>query len=132
MRGRPLIAWEGYAMGVDLKVMASHFRELRGEFPPTATLRFERDSGLFAQLSPGATPSLVRTLPPGMRVGLYEEQGLTFAEPDRYGQLLTFTTPADLSKLRVPDDLTPWNRAVLAFLLTLPYPFTGRGRQTCR
>src|SRR5262249_46544338 len=30
-------------MGLDLKVMASHFRERRGEVLSTATLRFDRD-----------------------------------------------------------------------------------------
>jgi hypothetical protein len=107
-------------MGIDLKVMASHFREVRGEFLPTATLRFERDPGLFAQLAVGASPPLARPLPPGMRVGAYEDQGLTFTDADRHGQPLTYTTPADLLKLKVPDDLAPWNRAVLAFLLALP------------
>jgi hypothetical protein len=30
-------------MGVDLKVMASHYRERRGEFLATATLRLDRE-----------------------------------------------------------------------------------------
>jgi len=107
-------------MGIDLKVLASHFRERRDEFLPTATLRFERDRRLFAQLAPDATPSLVRPLPPGLKAGTYEDEGLTFVDADRQGQPLTFTTPADLRRLVVPDDLAPWNRAVLAFLLTLP------------
>jgi hypothetical protein len=81
-------------VGIDLKVMASHFREVRGEFLPTATLRFERDPGLFARLAQGASPSLVRPLPAGLKVGLCEDQGLTFADADRHGQRLTFTTPA--------------------------------------
>jgi hypothetical protein len=107
-------------VGIDLEVMASHFRERRGEFLPTATLRFDRDSGLFGQLDPQATPCLVRPLPEGLKVGRYEDQGLTFTEVDRSGQPLTFTTSADLRRLRVPDDVAPWNRAVLAFLLALP------------
>ena len=41
-------------------------------------------------------------------------------EVDRSGVPLTFTTPAELRCLRVPGDLSPWNRAVLAFLLALP------------
>jgi hypothetical protein len=107
-------------MGVDLEVMASRFRELRGEFLPTATLRFDRDSGLFGQMDCGATPCLVRPLPEGLKAGRYEDTGLTFTDVDRSGRPLTFTTPADLRGLRVPDDIDPWNRAVLAFLLTLP------------
>jgi hypothetical protein len=88
-------------MGVDLKVMASRFRELRRELLPTATLRFERDPVLFAQLSLEATPPLARPLPPGLRVGVYEDEGLVFTGADRQGQPLTFTTPADIRALRV-------------------------------
>jgi hypothetical protein len=107
-------------MGIDLKVMASHFRELRGELLPTATVRFERDHQLLAQLAPDATPALARPLPQGLKVGSYEDGGLTFVETDRHGQPLTFVTPTDLRRLVVPEDITPWNAAVLAFLLALP------------
>jgi hypothetical protein len=107
-------------MGVDLEVMATHFRERRGELLPTATLRFDRDYRLFGQLGPQATPCLVRPIPEGLKVGRYEEEGLVFTAADRYGRPLTFTTPDDLRQLRVPDDVAPWNRAVLAFLLALP------------
>lgn len=107
-------------MGVDLKVLASNFREHRGEFLPTATLRFERDPRLFARLAPDATPCLVRPLPPGLRVGHYEDGGLVWVETDRNGHRLTYTTPADLRRLEVPADIDPWNRAVLAFIMALP------------
>jgi hypothetical protein len=107
-------------MGVDLKVFASHFRERRGEFLATATLRFDRDAGLFAQLAPDAEPRLTHPLPAGLKVGHQEDEGLRWDDADRQGQPLTFTTPADLRRLRVPDDLSPWNRAVLAFLMALP------------
>jgi hypothetical protein len=50
-------------MGIDLEVMASRFRERRGEFLPTATLRFDRDSGLFGQLDLQSGPCLVRPIP---------------------------------------------------------------------
>jgi hypothetical protein len=111
---------EAMQMGVDLEVMATHFRERRGEFLPTATLRFDRDYGLFGQLEPQATPCIVSPIPEGLKVGRYEEEGLRFTATDRYGRPLRFTTPADLRQLRVPDDVAPWNRAVLAFLLALP------------
>jgi hypothetical protein len=83
-------------MGIDLEVMASHFRERRGELVPTATLRFDRDPRLLAQLDLQAIPCPVRSLPEGFRVGRYDEQGLVFTAVDRRGQPLTFTTPADL------------------------------------
>jgi hypothetical protein len=107
-------------MGVDLKVLASHFRERRGEFLATATLRLDRDPRLLAQLAPDAEPCLVHPLPEGLKVGHYEDEGLKYDEVDRYGNSLTFTTPVNLRCLRLPDDLSDWNRAVLSFLLALP------------
>jgi hypothetical protein len=111
---------EAAKMGVDLEVLASHFRERRGELLPTATMRFDRDPRLLGQLDAQASPCLVRPLPDGLKVGRYEDQGLAYAATDRYGKPLTFTTPADLGRLRVPEDIAEWNRAVLAFLLALP------------
>lgn len=107
-------------MGIDLKVLATHFREHRGEFLATATLRLERDSGLLAQLAIDAVPSLAQPMPKGLKVGHYEDDGVKFDEVDRYGNPLTFTTPEALRSLPIPPDLSPWNQAVLAFLLTLP------------
>src|SRR5262245_38382205 len=107
-------------MGIDLKVVASHFRERRGEILATASLRFERDEALFALLTPESVPCVVRPLPPGTRVGTYEDTGLGFTDQDRHGRPLTFTTPADLAQVARPRDLSPWNAAILAFLLALP------------
>lgn len=107
-------------MGLDLKVMASNFRERRGEILPTAVLRFDRDGVLFAQLARDADPCLVHPLPADIRVGCYEDAGLTYEQADRHGRPLTFTTPADARLLRVPDDTADWNRAILAFLTALP------------
>lgn len=107
-------------MGLDLKVMASHFRERRDEFLPTAVLRFDRDDVLFAQLAPDAVPCLVRPLPEGLKVGCHEDAGLTYEHADRYGQPLTCTTATEVLRLRVPDDTAAWNKAILAFLTALP------------
>jgi hypothetical protein len=75
---------------------------------------------LLAQLARDAVPCLVQPLPAGLKVGHYEDEGLRFDEVDRHGEHLTCTTPADLRRLRLPDDLSDWNRAVLSFLLALP------------
>jgi hypothetical protein len=107
-------------MGIDLEVMASHFRERRGEMLSTAKLRFDRDARLFAQLDAQASPCLAHPLPEGLKAGCYHEEGLVFTNTDRSGRPLTFTTPADLVRLRIPEDIAPWNRAILAFLLALP------------
>ena len=101
-------------MGIDLKVMASYFRERRGELLPTATLRFERDSGLFSRLSKDAVPCLVHSLPPDLKVGSYEDEGLVFTQVDRSGQPLTWLSQSDLAAMELPSGVSDWNRAVLA------------------
>src|SRR5262249_12106296 len=63
---------------------------------------------------------LVRPLPAGLKVGHYEDEGLRYDEVDRHGHPLTYTTPADLERLHLPEDLSPWNRAALSFLTALP------------
>ncbi len=107
-------------MGIDLKVLASHFRERRGEFLATAELRLERDPHLFSQLGLDSDPCLVRQIPEGLRIGHYEDDGLHFDTADRRGDLLTYTTPAHLQCLQFAPDHGDWNRAVLAFLRALP------------
>lgn len=107
-------------MGIDLRVLASNFREHRGEFLSTASIRFDRDPRLLSLFSRDAQPCLVQPLPAGIKVGHYEDEGLKFDEKDRYGQLLTFTTPEQLESLRLVQDIAEWNRAVIAFMLALP------------
>lgn len=107
-------------MGIDLQVLASQFREPRGEFLATASLRFDRDQRLLAQFSIDAEPCLVHPLPKGLLVGHYEDDGLKFDKVDRHGKSLTYTTPADLRTLKLPPDLSPWSRAILAFVSALP------------
>jgi hypothetical protein len=43
-----------------------------------------------------------------------------YTDTDRRGNPLTFTTPTMLRQLRLPEDTSPWNQAILAFLLALP------------
>ena len=107
-------------MGIDLKILASNFRERRGEFLATATIRLERDSTLLASWSQNTAPCLVKPLPTGLKIGHYEDEGLRYDETDRSGNPLTFTSPANLRNLRLPADLSPWNRAAVSFLLALP------------
>jgi hypothetical protein len=107
-------------MGIDLTVMASYFRERGGELLPTATLRFERDPDLFSRLSKNASPCLVHWLPPDLKVGSYEDEGLVFSHVDRYGQPLTYIVGPDVARIELPPHVSIWNRAVLSFLLALP------------
>jgi DNA phosphorothioation-associated putative methyltransferase len=68
--GRP--ASQEWVMGLELKVLASHFRERDGDFLATAGLRLDRDEELMAGLGTDAMPCLVHPLPVGLRVGHYE------------------------------------------------------------
>lgn len=107
-------------MGIDLKILASNFRERRGELLATASVRLDRDPRLLALFSKDAVPCLVQPLPQGLKAGHYEDEGLKFDENDRYGKPLTFTTPGQLKNLPPIDEISDWNRAALAFLLALP------------
>jgi hypothetical protein len=107
-------------MGFDLQVLASNFRARDGELLATASLRFDRDMRLLSQLDRDANPCLVHPLPDGLKVGHYNDDGLKFDNVDRYGNLLTYTTPTELGRLRIPTDFAPWNQAILAFLRNLP------------
>src|SRR5437868_1381468 len=101
-------------MGIDLKILASHFREHRGEFLATASIRLDRDPRLLSLLSSDAVPRLVEPLPEGLKVGHYEDEGLRFDENDRYGKRLTFTSPDQIRSLASVEDISDWNRAALA------------------
>lgn len=107
-------------MGIDLKVIASNFRERRGELLTTASIRLDRDARLLSLFSKDAVPCVVQPLPSGLKVGHYEDDGLRFDEADRYGHPLTFTTPDQLRTFPPIEGLADWNRAALAFLLALP------------
>lgn len=107
-------------MGIDLRALASNFRERGGELVSTASLRFDRDARLLALFTPNAKPCVVQPLPTGLKVGHYEDDGLKFDEKDRYGQPLTFTNSELLGQLPAIDEISEWNRAILTFLLSLP------------
>ena len=107
-------------MGIDLKILASNFRERRGELLSTASLRADRDPRLLSVFSTEAVPCIVQPLPEGLKVGHYEDGGIRFDDKDRHGRPLTFTTPQQLKTLRDIEEINEWNRAIVAFLLALP------------
>src|SRR5437762_2790894 len=107
-------------MGIDLKLLAGNFREREGQVVSTASIRLDRDNRVLALFSRNADPCLVQPCPNGLKVGHHEDGGLQFDDQDRYGHPLTFTTPDVLRRLPAIDDISQWNRAALAFLLSLP------------
>lgn len=107
-------------MGIDLKILASNFREKRGQLLSTASLRADRDPRLLSLFSSNAVPCIVTPIPDGLQIGHFEDEGLRFDDKDRYGNRLTFTTPEQVRALRNIEDMNEWNRSILAFLLGLP------------
>lgn len=107
-------------MGIDLRVLASNFREHGGEMHATAQIRLDRDRRLLSVFSPQAEPCIVQPVPEGFKVGLHTDEGVKITENDGYGKPLTFTTPEQMRVVGEIEELTDWNRAALAFLLKLP------------
>ena len=56
--------------------------------------------------------------PVGLKVGVYDDGGLTFRDTDAAGSPLTYCTAPDLTGMSGGGE--PWNQAVLAFLQALP------------
>lgn len=124
-------------IGLDLKIRVLHHKEqlLRPEITNYDTLRFERDSSVFAQiaetdgtsavpdqLEPEHEDSLVPTyaLPQGTAVVKTNENNrLEATRKNSYGYEMAYTTAGALSKLDLPEDLHPRNRAILAYLKKL-------------
>lgn len=53
-------------------------------------------------------------------VAYYTDEGLDDENTDAYGEPLRFVRAGDLARVTLPTDTHPWNRAVLAFVSTLP------------
>lgn len=107
-------------MGIDLKVLATKFREKPTEMLATASILLDRDRRLLTQLLRESVPCLVQSMPEGLKVGHYEDTGVQFDDQDRYQKPLTFTTPGQLQALKDVEQLSEYNKAAVAFLLNLP------------
>lgn len=59
-------------------------------------------------------------IPPQLWIEVYEETGIEKTREDRHGMELTFVYAKNLRKLSVPDDTSPKNKAIKAFIDALP------------
>lgn len=88
------------------------------------TLRFNPDYRLFEQIKEinENKPIIIPLpIPPQMKVGIYEEEGLSYEQTDAYGDALTFVYAKELKRLKLPDDVSPRNRAIKPpFIHALP------------
>ena len=112
-------------MGIDLKLLASNFRERPDRVLTTAAIRLDRDPRVLSLFYPDSDPSIVQPMPEGLKVGHFEDGGLQYDDKDRYGEALTYTTSEKVEQVAVKlkdhiDEISRWNRAALAFIVSLP------------
>ncbi len=95
------------------------------------SIQFVRDYRIFGQIADihgkskfpeGELEVIVRplALPEKTEVGLYEEEGLTFTSTDNYEDKLTYALAQEMRKLKLTEDSSPWNKAILAYINALP------------
>jgi hypothetical protein len=106
-------------MGIDLKILASNFRERDGRMLSTASIRLDRDPRVLSLIAKDDAP-----IPPELSIGHFEDEGLRYDRTDSRGNPLTFTTPEKLQQsqkiLESIEETSQWNRAAVAYLLSLP------------
>ena len=87
-------------------------------------LSLDSDNDIFGQLvdlGEGNKPTInTNPIPPQMWVRVFEEGGIEKTREDGYGTVLTFVYAQQLKKLKVPDDASPKNKAIKAFVDALP------------
>lgn len=95
-------------------------------------LEFHQDYRIFGQLTslwrndhrtdiPKKPAIRPRPVPEGAEVFTYEENGLHKRRNCPSGNTpLTYVTARQLKQLRIPRDASPWNKAIKAFVDTLP------------
>ncbi|MDP3934965.1 MAG: hypothetical protein Q8Q46_02005 [Candidatus Giovannonibacteria bacterium] len=96
-------------------------------------LSFDRAYAIFGQLTdlsyireggrsdiPEKPTIKAHPIPPQMWVRTYEDEGIEKTREDKYGDELVFVYAQQLKKLKMPDDASPKNKAIKAFVNALP------------
>ncbi len=87
-------------------------------------LEFDRDSKIFCQLidlGEGAKPTIrTKLIPTRMWITVLTEGGTWRTREDAYGDKLTFVCAKKLRELKMPDNASPKNKAIKAFIDALP------------
>jgi hypothetical protein len=88
------------------------------------SLSFDQSYEIFGQLRDvvaGNVPTIkANSIPQNLQVGIYDEEGLKWRRDDNYGDELTFLSAKQLKGLHVPCDVSPKNKAIMAFVQALP------------
>ena len=113
-------------MGLDLTLFPLRGPQAMGDTSVLChdRLSFDRDYEIFGQLTDcgeGNKPTIkVNPIPPQMWIETYEDEGIERTREDKYGSELTFVYAQQLKKLKMPDNASPKNKAIKAFVDALP------------
>jgi len=110
-------------MGLDLTVAPIQFHTMDW-WLANNRLSFDRNYALFSQIAPigrgdGKLVCKPKPLPEGKRLDWYADEGCKQVTEDPYGTPLTYVPAAEFRKVK-PKGTNDWNKAILAFLKTLP------------
>lgn len=88
-------------------------------------LSFERNYDLFGQIDDCgrvSTPPILKPqlLPLNVKFDWYEDGGIKTRNVDPYGEVLKYVLASDFKRIVMPEHSGEWNRAVIAFLCSLP------------
>lgn len=116
-------------MGFDLTILPlRNLRELTGQMTLCYNrLAFDRDYRIFGQISkmdyediPEKPILNPRPIPAQLFAWLYEDEGIDRTREDKYGEELTFLYAEEMKRLNIPENASPMNKAIKAFIDTLP------------
>lgn len=105
-------------MGLDLTLVPNRYPQIGGWFLAYDRISLDRQYALF-----DAIRDQVDTFPleDDTRFQWYGDEGLEDVREDPYGSPLRWCFAKDLSKIRLSvEDLSAWNRGVVAFVRSLP------------
>jgi len=120
-------------MGLDLALLA--LRDKR-EFDNDLIvlyniLNFHRNYKIFGQIEnvepsyEGSMPEEVETtihtspLPHDKKVYIYRDEGAEATSTNNYGERFRYTTAEEMSKLQLPENATPTDKAIMAYVRAL-------------
>ena len=118
-------------MGLDLTLMPLRdARELAGTVLGYDRMQFDRQYAIFVQIADvdgkSAVPdegveAIVRThpLPPAVKVGIYGDEGINTTRENPYGEEMVYALAKELGALRLPENATQKNRAIMAYINAL-------------
>ncbi len=105
-------------------------RQLNGEVYPKDELYFDRDYRILAQIAniegesempEEGLEAVVKTwpLPPSVQVYINIDDKFQLTRENPYGNEMVYATAIEMKKIKAPQDVSPHNKAILAYLKAL-------------